>query len=390
MTSPAPRTFASIAVGALGLAALLGASPAFAQGKTIKIAALMPISGPASYFGVQDKQGMELALEELNKAGVNGTKLEIRYEDSACSPLAATQTVKRVLDEYKPQIVLGEECSDASLAIMPVLEEAEMPLLNAGSATVKLTQSGYKYVFRIFPNAQQQGDDMARHAYNDLGARTAVTLAEKTNAGIDSSDYFAAAFTKLGGKVLEKVDFGRDVNDFTAIATRIAGLGKIDVLPTAALEGQSVKLTQALAQAQVTKGGGGQAIQMGSIWLPVGFDQKAGPSSTGYIRIVQFDPNEQRPRVQQFVTAFKAKYGADVIPSHINAHAYDQIQLVAEAVKRGATDPKSFRTQLAGMKGVECVTGTIDFDATGQNSNLSVIHYVETTPTQTLVSRAWK
>lgn len=390
MTICSTRGFASLAAGALGLAAVLGAGPALAQGKTIKIAALMPISGPASYFGVQDKQGMELALEELNKAGVNGYKLEIRYEDSACSPLAATQTVKRVLDEYKPQIVLGEECSDASLAIMPILEEAEVPLLNAGSATVKLTNQGFKYVFRIFPNAQQQGDDMAKHAYNDLGARTAVTLAEKTNAGIDSSDYFAAAFTKLGGKVLEKVDFGRDVNDFTAIATRIAGLGKIDVLPTAALEGQSVKLTQALAQAQVTKGGGGQAIQMGSIWLPVGFDQKAGPAAAGYIRIVQFDPAEQRAKVQAFTAAFKAKYGADVIPSHINAHAYDQVQIVAEAVRKGATDPKSFRAQLAAMKGFEGTTGTIDFGPDGQNTNLSVIHYVETTPALTLTSRAWK
>jgi branched-chain amino acid transport system substrate-binding protein len=389
MTSPA-RMFASLAVGALGLATVLGTGPALAQNKTIKIAALMPISGPASYFGVQDKQGMELALEELNKAGVNGYKLEIRYEDSACSPLAATQTVKRVLDEYKPQIVFGEECSDASLAIMPILEEAEVPLLNAGSATVKLTNQGFKYVFRIFPNAEQQGDDMARRAYNDLGARTAVTLAEKTNAGIDSSDYFASAFVKLGGKVLEKIDFGRDVNDFTAIATRIAGLGKIDVLPTAALEGQSVKLTQALAQAQVTKGGGGQAIQMGSIWLPVGFDQKAGPSAAGYIRIVQFDPNEQRAKVQAFTAAFKAKYGADIIPSHINAHAYDQVQIVAEAVRKGATDPKSFRAQLAAMKGFEGVTGTIDFGPTGQNTNLSVIHYVETAPDLKLVSRAWK
>src|SRR5258708_24929199 len=97
-------------------------------------------------------------------------------------------------------------------------------------------------------------------------------------------------FEKLGGRIVAEIGFGRDVNDFTAIATRIAGLGKIDVLPTAALEGQSVKLTQALAQAQVTKGGGGTAIQMGSIWLPVGFDQKAGPSSAGYIRIVQLDP----------------------------------------------------------------------------------------------------
>ncbi len=162
------------------------------------------------------------------------------------------------------------------------------------------------------------------------------------------------------------------------------------MLPTAGLEGQSVKLTQALAQAGVTKGGGGKAIQMGSIWLPVGFDEKAGKAAAGYIRIVQFDPTEQRPVVQSFVKAFKAKYGADVTPSHINAHAYDQIQLVAEATRRGAKDAKSFQATLSTLKGIEVTTGTIDFDAKGQNANLSVIHYVETSPSLALTSLAWK
>ena len=53
---------------------------------------------------------------------------------------------------------------------------------------------------------------------------------------------------------------------------------------------------------------------MGSIWLPWGFDQKAGQASVGYIRIVQFDPTEKRKMVTDFVSAFRAKYGADKTP----------------------------------------------------------------------------
>jgi branched-chain amino acid transport system substrate-binding protein len=364
----------------IGLAVALAAGGAFAQGKPVKVGVLTPISGPGSYFGVMDKQGMELALEEVNKTGVNGVKIEMHYEDSACAPLPATQAAKRIVDNFKPDIVLGEECSDASLAAISVLEPAEIPMLNAGSVTNKLTESGYKYIFRIFPNADQQGEDLARRLYDNLGARNAVTLHEKTNAGIDNATTFEQFFAKKGGKTLARIDFDRNVNDFTAIATRVAGLGAIDVLPTFALEGQSVKLTQALAQAGVVKGGGGKAVQSGSIWLPWGFDQKAGQASEGYIRIVQFDPGEQRPIVQSFVKAFKAKYGEAEVPTHINAHAYDQILIVAEAMKRGAKDPKSFRDTLAKMKGIELTTGTIDFDEKGQNSNLSVIHYVQTTP----------
>src|SRR6516162_2739093 len=122
-------TFTAIATSVLFAAA----NAANAQDKVIKIGGLFAMSGPGSYFGVQDKQGIELAIEEINKTGVNGYKLEVQYEDSACSPLPATQAAKRMLDQYKPQIVLGEECSDATLAIMPLMDEAKVPFLNAGS-----------------------------------------------------------------------------------------------------------------------------------------------------------------------------------------------------------------------------------------------------------------
>src|SRR3954471_10871591 len=102
-----------LALQAAAFAAITAATTSFAQDKVIKIGGLFPMSGPGSYFGVQDKQGIELALDEVNKAGVNGYKFEVQYEDSACSPLPATQAAKRLLDQYKPSIALGEECSDA-------------------------------------------------------------------------------------------------------------------------------------------------------------------------------------------------------------------------------------------------------------------------------------
>src|SRR4051812_12702010 len=364
----------------IGIIFAMGAFPfaAPAQDRIIRVGVLMPISGPGSYFGVMGKEGIDLALEQVAKTDLKGYKLQVQYEDSACSPLQATNTVKRLLDQFKPHIVIGEECSDASLAIAPILEQAKVVQLNAGSVTMKLTESGYKYVFRIFPNAEQQSAPLVKVARGHLKAQTAVILYEKTNAGNDNAEGFEKPFVSAGGKVLAKIDFGRDVNDFTAIATRIASLGKVDVLPTFALEGQQVRLSQALAQAKVVKGGGGNAVQMGSIWLPYGYDQKAGEASIGYVRIVQFDPNEKRKIVQDFVKAFHAKYGQDKVPTHINAHAYDSILLIAEAVRRGAHDSESIRDQFSKMKGFEVTTGTISFDAKGQTSDLSVVHFVET------------
>src|SRR6188472_2334487 len=329
------KALRTLFVSAAAVGLLVIGSAAQAQDKTIKIGALFPMSGPGSYFGAQDKQGVELALEQLNKAGVNGYKFVVQYEDSSCSPLPATQAAKRLIEQFNPDVIIGEECSDATLAVMPVMEQAKVPLLNAGSSSIKITDPGNPWTFRIMPNEVMQGVDIATHAYKRLNARTAVLLYENTNAGIGNAKVFGDTFKSLGGQILADIGFGRDVNDFTAIATRIAGVGKADVIPTYTLEGQGLRITQALAQAGVTKGGGGQSIQLGTIWLPFGFEQKAGKAALGYIRIVQFDPTDKRDVVQNFIRSFKAKYNQE--PTHINSHAFDQILVIADAVRRGAT-----------------------------------------------------
>jgi branched-chain amino acid transport system substrate-binding protein len=366
MLPAAARLTAACVLVAAGASAALAAD-------AIKIGGLLPMSGPGSYFGAQDKQGIELALEALNKSGV---KFEIQYEDSACSPLPATQAAKRLIDQYKPDVVIGEECSDATLAVMPVLAQAKVPLLNAGSSSIKVTEPGNPWTFRIMPNEVMQGVDIATNAYKRLNARNAVLLYENTNAGIGNAKVFGDTFAKLGGNILADIGFGRDVNDFTSIATRVAGLGKIDVIPTYTLEGQGLKITQALAQAGVTKGGGGGAIQLGTIWLPFGFEQKAGKAAIGYIRIVQFDPTDEREQVRGFIQAFKAKYGQD--PTHLNAHAYDLIMLIADVVRRGAKDAQGIRDGLAATKDFSGVTGSVAFDEHNQNVRMDTIHYMET------------
>jgi branched-chain amino acid transport system substrate-binding protein len=366
---------------------LIGTNAANAQDKVIKIGGLFPTSGPGAYFGAQDKQGIELAIEQINSAGVNGYKLEIQYEDSACGPLPATQAAKRLLEQYKPQVVIGEECSDATLAVMPLMEQAKVPLLNAGSSAIKITDPGNPWTFRIMPNEVMQGVDIATNAYKRLNARTAVLLYENTNAGIGNAKVFGDTFKSLGGQILADIGFGRDVNDFTAIATRIAGLGKVDVIPTYTLEGQGLRITQALAQAGTTKGGGGPAIQLGTIWLPFGFEQKAGKAALGYIRIVQFDPSDKRETVLNFVNTFKAKYKQD--PTHINAHAYDQILVIADTVRRGAKDAQSIRDQLAATKNFSGVTGSVEFDQHNQNIKMDTIHYMETLPDLSWKALGW-
>jgi branched-chain amino acid transport system substrate-binding protein len=377
-------------VFALGVATLFWlvvTDASYAQDKVIRIGGLFPTSGPGAYFGVQDKQGIDLSVEQINKTGINGFKLEVKYEDSACSPLPATQAAKRLIEQYKPHVMVGEECSDATLAVMPVVEQAKVPLLNAGSSSIKITDPGNAWTFRIMPNEVMQGVDIATNAYKRLNAKTAVLLYENTNAGIGNAKVFGDTFKSLGGQILADIGFGRDVNDFTAIATRIVGLGKVDVIPTYTLEGQGLRITQALAQAGVTKGGSGSSIQLGTIWLPFGFEQKAGKAALGYVRIVQFDPADQRDVVKNFVQTFKAKYNQD--PTHINAHAFDQILVIADAVRRGATDAQSIRDTMATTKNFSGVTGSVEFDKSNQNIKMDTIHYMETLPDLSWKALKW-
>ena len=177
------------------------------------------------------------------------------------------------------------------------------------------------------------------------------------------------------------------MNDFTAIATRISGLGKVDVIPTYTLEGQGLRITQALAQAGVTRGGDGQAIQLGTIWLPFGFEQKAGKAAIGYVRIVQFDPTDKRDVVQNFVRSFKAKYNQE--PTHINAHAFDQILLIADVVRRGGKDSQSIRDIMAATNSFSGVTGSVQFDKSNQNIKMDTVHYMETLPDLSWKALSW-
>jgi len=102
---------------------------------------------------------------------------------------------------------------------------------------------------------------------------------------------------------------------------------------------------------------------------------------------VQFDPADQRDVVKNFVQTFKAKYNQD--PTHINAHAFDQILVIADAVRRGATDAQSIRDTMATTKNFSGVTGSVEFDKSNQNIKMDTIHYMETLPDLSWKALKW-
>ncbi len=83
---------------------------------------------------------------------------------------------------------------------MPLVEQAKVPLLNAGSSSIKITDPGNPWTFRIMPNEVMQGIDIATNAYKRLNARAAVLLYENTNAGIGNAKVFADTFNRSAAR----------------------------------------------------------------------------------------------------------------------------------------------------------------------------------------------
>lgn len=365
----------------------------------LSVGAVLPLSGAAAYFGVAGRKGIELAVEQANAAGgINEKDIQVKFSDSTCTPVGAKQAAEKVLADGANAII-GDECSSATLGMMPVLEQEGVAAITPGSSALAITNPGNEWMFRIMPNEVMQGADIASAAAEKMDAKTAVILHENTDAGIGNAEVFKEFFEKDGGKVLDNIGFDTGTQDFTSVATRVAALGDVDVIPTYTLEGQGVNITNALAQAGVTQGGGGDAVQVSTIWLPLGFEDKVSEGSAeGFVRIVQFDPNDPNEAATKFLKDFEAKYNE--VPNHIAAHAFDAMNVWIEAAKEaGSTAPADLRDALMGIEEFQGVTGTVTFEENDeptcscpngrQNIEMDTIHYVQTQPDGSLKSLDW-
>src|SRR5262245_17335575 len=94
------------------------------SGDTIKVGVYGDLTGQTSSFGQSTKNGIELAVEEINAAGgVNGKKIELIVEDDQGRPEQAKTVVSKLVNQDKVQAVLGEVASTNSLAAAPVAQE---------------------------------------------------------------------------------------------------------------------------------------------------------------------------------------------------------------------------------------------------------------------------
>ncbi|HEY0613308.1 MAG TPA: ABC transporter substrate-binding protein, partial [Candidatus Elarobacter sp.] len=162
-----------VRLGALALAAFLivsGSSPrpVVAANEPYLIGAVVSESGPGSTLGRPEADSIQMAVDEINKAGgVNGHPLQASILDDESNPTTAVNDVRKLLDQH-PVAIIGSSLTQTSLAMVPLTQAASVPLVSlASSSQVIQPVSERRWVFKMpitdFHVAQAMQEYMRKH-----------------------------------------------------------------------------------------------------------------------------------------------------------------------------------------------------------------------------------
>lgn len=318
--------------------------------EVIKIGAILPLTGKLAEFGVDEKRGMDLALEEINKTGyLNGKKLSIIYEDSKSDPKTAVSALQKLLTTDKPPVVFSLG-SSISLAIAPIIDQNKIVLI-AVAATPDLSGKS-PYIFRNFPSASSQAQKLAHLAYSQLGIREIAILYINDDLGLGNKKAFVDFFTKLGGKVIFEDAFAKEGKDFRPLVSKV-----LETKPTAIyVPGYGDAL--ALLVKQIKEAGyKGIFLSSPEFGYPSVLNV-AGDASEGVIYSdLAYDPTSEDPEIKSFVEKFKSLFGKE--PTLDAVLAYDEVRMVAEIIKKVGPKPLAIRDELAQLKNFKGISGNL-------------------------------
>src|SRR5215203_3972376 len=189
---------------------------------TILVGYYGDLSGRTSSFGQSTKNGVEMAADELNKAGgVNGRQIQIITEDDQGEPNKAATVVTKLINQDKVQALLGEVASSNSLAAAPKAQEARVPMISPSSTNPAVTQVG-DYIFRVCFIDPFQGEVMAKFAANTIKAKKVAIMKDtKSDYSLGLTDTFTKSFQGLGGTVAGVVEYSQGDTDFKGQLTTI-------------------------------------------------------------------------------------------------------------------------------------------------------------------------
>jgi len=148
---------------------------ALAQGAPIKLADVAELSGGGATVGTNWKNGIDLAVEEINaKGGILGRKLEVTHADSQSNPGVARAQVQKALDG-EPYVLLGPGYSGSVKVTAPLAAEAGIAQIMGGEAA-ELTQGGNKFLFRTSFGQQSSMPKVAKYIHDEVKAKSVAIV----------------------------------------------------------------------------------------------------------------------------------------------------------------------------------------------------------------------
>ena len=338
--------------------------PAMAA-KPIKIAAIFAKTGIAAVQNAAYIQIIELAVEEINnKGGVIGRPVELIVLDNKSTPIGSTQAAKEAV-KLQVTAVIGSGLSSHSLAVAPILQQEGIPMITPVSTNPKVTHIG-NYIFRVCFIDSFQGAAMAKFAYTDLRARTAVVLRNIDEAYcVTLGEYFINAFKHYGGKVLLDGNYRGKAVDFSDLLKKTMKLSPDVVYIPGYTRDSGLIIKQAASI-------GVKAIFLGGdAWAEI--FKYAGTAANGSYHSAPWHPDVQFEKSIHLKTLYHQKYKKEITNTS-QPLSYDATIVMADAIARAnSLDRSKIRDALAQTKGFQGATGNLTFDEYGDPLGKEVI-----------------
>jgi branched-chain amino acid transport system substrate-binding protein len=344
--------------GALALLGLAGA--AGAQDMVVKIGHSGPLSGPQAFSGKDNESGARLAVEELNAkpitVGGKKVKFELQSEDDQGDPKAGVAAAQKLVDQGV-KFIVGPYNSGVAIPASRTYNDAGA-LIAPVATNPKLTQQGYKGIFRMNASDTQLGSKMALYAANELKLKTVAVIDDRTAFGQGLAEEFKKQ-AKASGMTVAGHEYTTDkAFDFTAILTKLKAK-KVEAIFFGGYAPQAAPMVRQMKQLGINaKLLGGDTIctvEMGKLGGDAA-GENVLCSQGGAI----LDKTASGPA---FKAKFKARFKTDA--DVYAATYYDATMMYAQAMqKTNSVDPAKVGAALAAgsYKGV---TGTFAFDDHG-------------------------
>src|SRR5260221_2357637 len=281
----------------------------------VTIGSVLALTGSASVWGQNTRNGMELALQEVNSAGgIDGKKIRIVYEDSRSEPKSAVDALQKVISADRVPVVIGDIASSNVLAMAPVAEKVKVVLISPGASNPELSFSG-EYIYRNFPSDALEGKVDADYAHGQLGWKTIGVINVKNAYGEGVSRVSKQSFAALGGQVVLDDSFEQGAIDFRSLVTKL----KNTTTDGTFLAGYPDEMAKLLIQAK--------EVGVKTRFLSTqAFDDPqvlkiAGHAADGVVFSTPAPPSEPDPIVAAFRQNYKHRLGKD--PGLMSDTEYD-------------------------------------------------------------------